>query len=72
MNDKTKRLIVLRQDLYAMVYNYNYEGWKYRIPIEGREAVEKDCNDAAIKMVTEFEMLVKEHYENLSNEQLDK
>jgi len=68
MQDKAKRLVEVRQDLYAMAFNYNYEGWKYRVESEGYDAVAKDCDKAAIQIVTEFEMLVKEHYENTTNE----
>jgi hypothetical protein len=64
MEDNTKRLIELRQDLHAMAFNYHYEGWKYRVKTEGYDAVAKDCNDAATRIVTEFEMRVKEHYKN--------
>lgn len=68
MNDKgTEELIIARQDMYAMAWNYFYEGWKYREPKEGYDAVAKDCKDAAIRSVTNFEKLVKEHYENTDN-----
>lgn len=70
-SESTKRLQEVRQDLYAMAFNYHYDGWKYREATEGYDAVAKDCNDAAIKIVTEFEMLVKEHYENTVDKQLD-
>lgn len=70
MNDtKTvDKLIASRQDMHAMAFNYFYDGWKYRVQSEGYDAVAKDCNDAATRAVTEFEMLVKEHYENTNNE----
>lgn len=68
MQDDTKRLIELRQDMHAMAFNYFYEGWKYREKTEGYEAVAKDCTDAATRIVTEFEMRIKEHYENTDNE----
>lgn len=60
---KIDELILLRQDMHAAVFNYFYDGWKYREPSEGYDAVAKDCNDAATRMVTKFEMLVKEFYE---------
>jgi len=67
--DNTSKLIVVRQDMHAMAFNFFYDGWKYREPSEGYDAVAKDCNDAATRIVTEFEMLVKEHYEkNTSKE----
>lgn len=69
MKDKTtQELIVARQDMYAMAFNYWYEGWKYRVQSEGYDAVAKDCKDAAIRTVTNFEKLVKEHYEDTDNE----
>lgn len=67
MSDTKTRLIAVRQDMHAMAFNYFYDGWKYREPTEGYDAVAKDCNDAATRIVTEFEMLVKEHYENTDN-----
>lgn len=71
MNDKERldKLVLLRADMHAMVFNYFYDGWKYRVEhkIDTYEEVAKDCNDAATRMITEFEMLIKEHYENLNN-----
>lgn len=69
MSEKTiaDRLIVARQDMHAMAFNFFYDGWKYREATEGYDAVAKDCNDAATRAVTEFEMLVKEHYETTDN-----
>lgn len=66
-NDTKNKLVTVRQDLHSMAFNFFYDGWKYREPTEGYEAVARDCNDAATRIVTEFEMLVKEHYENTSN-----
>lgn len=61
--NKVDELIIIRQDIHAMVFSYFYEGLKYREKQEGYDAVAKDCNDAAIRYVTKFEMLVKEFYE---------
>lgn len=69
MSDNTSELISTRQDMHAMASNFFYRGWEYRVASEGYDAVAKDCNDAATRIVTKFEMLVKEHYEkNTSNE----
>lgn len=69
---KIDELIVARQDMYTMAFNYFYEGEKYREERDSYDAIAKDCNDAAIKAVTKFEMLVKEFYEeqNTSDKQL--
>ena len=67
MSDSTDKLILVRQDVHAMAFNYFYDGWKYRVASEGYDAVAKDCTDAATRIVTEFEMLVKEHYEAKNN-----
>ncbi len=68
MSDKLKALIIARQDIHAMAFNYFYEGWKYRTPSEGYDAVAKDCSEAANRAVDEFERLVKEvHDENTDN-----
>lgn len=69
-NKESIKLVTARQDMHAMAFNFFYEGWKYRVEhkLNTYEEVAKDCNDAATRAVTEFEMLVKEHYENIDNE----
>lgn len=64
MSDTIDELITVRQDMHAMAFNFFYSGWEYRLKLgESYDEIAKDCNDAATRIVTKFEMLVKEHYE---------
>ena len=46
----------LRDDILACVFNYFYDGWKYRIEAgEAYEYVAKDCKEAAENLVSRYE-----------------
>lgn len=65
--DKVDKLARVRRDLDAMAFNYFYAGWEYRVKEEGYDAVAKDCNISANNIITEFERLTKEVYEDTRN-----
>lgn len=46
----------VRSDVLACIYNYYYEGWKYRLELgETHEAIAADCNKAAATMLKEYD-----------------
>lgn len=56
-------------DILACAYNNAYSGWSYRVASEGFEAVQKDCNDMAERMVKKYEdEVVRAERKNIADE----